>query len=544
LFCLAGLTFPACGGDDAPSTDGGTGPRYHLEVLDPPGDQIGLAFLAAAELRVRLSDRDGLPVRRHGVEFTIDGETDAAGSTLSTTALPTDDGGVAAVQVQAGGGRANFRVHASAIDAQPATFYVAVSDLGFARLTVTPRHQGFRPPPSFAAIDVRLYPGGQCALLDPTDPPASVYPPRTATAFDEAVTFQAVAGQEPHTLLGAGKSQAGAVLAAGCLELQGDQVRAGDLYFELPVTDRPATLAEYRISTTLDTRSLASAALPALQPWRLASCPSGPAQVLLDFSLARLPMGATRDALMAARTAPDPLGCRSGGLDGSLNPVITAAGAFVQVADAFPRSLESLSLTTRLRADGTHARHRLEGLSVDLGNGSIYTEDALASARPVVEAFGVPVVVMPSYALIEEHGLTLRPAWIFRAALEEGFLAPAGLPDLAGLAAALIASASTGSGATGCAAVSESACASSGLAPDCLTTACQAAVPDLAAALAAPFATMDAPGLDLVWQGQATVLDEDLDLIVEALTTGLWSGEIVLASGMTVGVTGGFSGEP
>ena len=53
---------------------------------------------------------------------------------------------------------------------------------------------------------------------------------------------------------------------------------------------------------------------------------------------------------------------------------------------------------------------------------------------------------------------------------------------------------------------------------------------------------LDVGGIDLAWQGVTTKIDNDIDFVAEALTGGLWSAEIAIASGEMIGVVGSFQG--
>src|SRR3972149_3054153 len=97
-------------GDDAPPPPPDAAPAMSREllVLTPPGDQIGLAFGAQAELRVRYVDPDSEPIEGARVDFALVSTT-TTGATLSAPSAATDATGIARVNVTAGAAAAPFR---------------------------------------------------------------------------------------------------------------------------------------------------------------------------------------------------------------------------------------------------------------------------------------------------------------------------------------------------------------------------------------------------------------------------------------------------
>jgi hypothetical protein len=114
MFYLAGLTFAgvACGsghGKNPGTPDGGTTGKASLEVLDPPGQEVGLAYGETVSLRVRFLDATGAPQAGVDVDFAISSGADAAGSTLSAGSDVTDGAGIARVDLVAGAQRRRSR---------------------------------------------------------------------------------------------------------------------------------------------------------------------------------------------------------------------------------------------------------------------------------------------------------------------------------------------------------------------------------------------------------------------------------------------------
>ena len=74
----------ACGGDDGSGPDGGS-ELSSLEVLTPPGDEIGLPFYGEVTLRVKYSDASGAPVPGAALAFElIASASEATGDRKST----------------------------------------------------------------------------------------------------------------------------------------------------------------------------------------------------------------------------------------------------------------------------------------------------------------------------------------------------------------------------------------------------------------------------------------------------------------------------
>jgi hypothetical protein len=576
---VAVLLAGACGNNGSPP--GGGSEPSSLQVLVPPGESIGLPFHGVETLRVLYSDPAGQPVARASVSFQLVTSASEAsgGSTVSATDITTNANGIAAVELVAGAERVNFRVQATADDAAPAVFYVAVSEEGFADLIAAPEHGGFRAADSFQSVELRLYRAGElaCADLDIDAPPESVFPLRALEGFGETVTYRNVGAGEPYTLIGWGAMEPeGARLAAGCVELTAGHVRAGSaIRFPLQVIDRiPALPTELALDSSFDTTPLADA-IAAAGPdvWPALDCPLGRAQLLIDCALdAEVPDGALDcqvggagdlvDDVEALRGAPGGGGCRPAGgpngdsldqlVEARLGPPWPEGAALAELLAARRAPLVSFRLSSRLEAGGSGSLgHRLERLSISSG-AEVAELDLVASDRPVVRQVA-PAVMDPvgGRLALGRHSFTID----YGRFAEEAFgllgLAPAGLEaEARTLGSALYQSVATET-QTGCAAFSTVVCTELGRAGGCLTAACAVAANQLDLLLDAWWQLLDGPGYDLALSGTALLRDTDADLVLDGLGAGdgvedlgAWTGAIRLTDGESIELSGSFTGEP
>ena len=558
-----------CGDDLRPPSDD-EGPRQSsLDILDPPGESIGLPFHGQAALRVLYRDADGDPITDAPVAFApVASATESTGgATISDSNVLTDGDGIAQVALLAGAEQVNFRVQASALDAAPALFYIAVSEGGFTDLTATPLHVGFRD--DLAEVEVRLYRIEEldCAGLDVDAPPDSVFPPRSLEGFGGAARYKNVTAGEGFTVVSWATAEPdGRPLSAGCVELDGAQVQAArPLAFPLPVTDRaPALPAALDIASLFD-------ATPLVQPgdvWAVLDCPSGRAQLLLDCALdAQAPDGdldcqvhgssALVADVEALRGPADSAGCRpadlpGGGatidatLDAAIGAPWPAGDALVDFLAARRAPFEAFALTSRLEAssDGGEVHHRLGVLSVSNGIAT-HELDLVDSDRAVVRQVA-PVAVDPvsGQLVVEAHQFTLDYGRFARAAFTALGLQPAGLAGRADdLGSALVQSVDDG-GTTGCAGLSSIVCGAAGRAASCLSASCQSARPVLDDLMTDWWRAIEAGGFDFTLSGSAALGDNDADLTIDALEGGSWTAALRLSSGADATCDGTFTTAP
>jgi hypothetical protein len=533
----------ACGDSGTPpghDGDAGSSTR-RLEIQVPPGDQLGLAFAETRTLRVRYYDVDATPLAGAEVSFAlvVGPGSDPAGAVLSAGVAVTDASGIASVDVTGGASVTSFRVQVEAENAPPVSFFVSVSNEGFAAVRARLVHEGDRAAADFTSVNARLYGGESCASLDPAAPPDSTFPVRTLELGAEAVYPQLPASL-PYTLLAWGTGAAGQLLASGCVELGAAQVVAGGtLRFDVPVVDRREQLAPaYALVSPLDLDALAARVLT-LDGWGAGRCPLGAAQLLLDFAIDALGPGASANALAGQRGTLGADGCRAATTATGAMALEARVTAGLASADAsFSTRAQTLTglfagLTLESRLDVRAHSHTLAAAHVVVGSKD-FRIDLVASARPVITAIDVAIGLglgaSPAVSL-GPHGFTLRLGSLLADAFAQFPPAP---PSDGRFGLELINDLSGPSSSTGCNALSQLACPPAGLVASCLASACTSSIPALDDALARPFVLSDGSGLDLSWSGVATGVDADLDLVAESLTPGVWSVTLTLGDQTTL----------
>jgi hypothetical protein len=550
-----------CGAGPVGSVDAGQSAR-RLEALNT--DSLGLAFGEQQIVEARYTGAGDRRLPGEKVSFFIVADTalgeTAAGASLSDAEVLTDEDGVARVSVTGGSTRSMFRVRATAAFAPAMTYYVSVSDAGFVALEVTPERAGFRPASDFGSVEIRLYASTCGAVLPPTaagQPPETPMPPRTATAFAETVQFPLLPADTGLAVLAWAPAPGGAILAAGCVDLAPAQLRpATTLRFGLAVPDVPLRFTTYRVTSLISLAPLFASLRG--EGWRVATCPRGAAQVILDCAIDALDPGDPADDcvivspgpvatdLLARRGAMDAEGCRPAtvaaqpSIDALVETALEAdaqaparalAGSAALLADL----LDEVQLISRLSPTGQSASHVLQAVTLELA-GVELTTILTDTARPVLAASATWDLVAGRWAL-GDHGFTLRLGPLAREAFAAGALVPAGIsadPDDLGSALVDAAEAST---LSGCAAVSSVACTAAARPADCLAAACSSARPMLDDLYDVPFTKLGAGGVDLALRGSAIGTDEDLDVTAEALLGGAWDATLTLDMG--VGIVAG-----
>jgi hypothetical protein len=548
----------ACGGG-ASDPDAGVDPdRPPILEIVAPGDSVGVAPGASAELRVRYLTADRAPIEAAAIAFSLVSTGSTGGATLSAATAPTDLGGEAAVTFHAGTDDVDLRVFADAPGAQT-VFYVSVSANGFATLDVTPSYAGARPVAELDRVELRLFRGdaAACDDLDPDEPPDSPLAPRTLPGWDETATWPSVAAREPYTLLVWGvHAVSQRAVSVACVELPDTAVPPTRARVALAVDDRPLEPADQRLVTRLDLAPLdaALAQRGAHRAWRILACPLGRGALILDWVIDALANDGVLDGsttqptgvagqIAARRGAPGGDGCRDAGLDATIDDAIDAGG-FPDGGTLAPRRAEllgELTLTSALVWTATtQARHRLIAAAA-AGARTVILAD---TDRPVLDAPVVTAVTRPGPVALGDHGFTLRTGTLLRDGFDATALAPAGLAGRAGdLGVALAGSARAGA-ATGCAAIDQLACAAAGAPAGCAAAACAVAAYALDGALAAWWRLADGVGLDLRWSGTAFVDDADGDLGLDPIDAGAWTATLILADGGEVAVAGELRAQP
>lgn len=563
-----------CGDEIPPATDAGE-PNKRLVILTPPGDDPGLSYNERVTLQVRYENDLAESVSGEPVEFslTADGPgEDTAGSTLSASSAIANADGVARVDLVAGAQDATFRVSVEARDAPTQYFYVEISDGGFARLRITPVHEGWRSLSSFGEVQVRLYRQSQvrCADLNIDELPLSLSPPRSLDEFGGTLEFQSVgAGRAQTVVAWAQAFGAQARVSMGCVELGAEQLPPGLIEFQLVVSDRPLLADDAPVFTSFDLSPIVEqlAQMNAFRPWRVLVCDAGPGQLLLDCAIDALVddgdvdcviAGASdlADRIAARRGQLDESGCRAledeqGGasLDAEVS-VLIAQGEYFPVEDALEVVLgirddidRGFALDSRLTTLGDHVfEHRLHALRAVTGSGEMFDLELAATDRPVLvqrpltASWRAPVFTLTTHAFTARYGAFKRRAFTALA------LAPLGLEKRATSLGSALAASVVADPLSGCAALSEHVCSGALESADCLLAACEQGALALDAALTAWWRAFDIDGFDLSIAGSLRARDDDGDRVIEAVEQAAdgepWTATITTVSGDVVALPG------
>jgi len=547
-FSLVALTvvWAGCSEPTSPPRPDG-GPAHALELLEPPGAQIGIKYNEGVDLRVRYrtDDAERAPVGGEVVRFAI--FDDPGGSTLASDRATTDGDGVATVRLTGGAQQTSFRVRATAADAPPVEFGVTVS-LAFVDIDVVLAGDA---PAGATRSTALLFTNASCSAIAVTAPPPQPLRQLTvASAPPTTIAFRFLLAKH-YAILGRVEDANGRALASGCVDVGAQAIPAGvAVTLTLPIEKTvPSVLGRYGLETTLQLG--ASEQATRLLAWRgVGPCPLGISTAMLDGIAARV-APSVASAIAAQRAAPDMTGCRpatkAGGgasLDAQLGALV--AGGPADLYDDLYADLLALIANTQLAStlelaangprpeDPPSARHTLDELRFGpLSGGGRQTLDLATTARTVLSADGIAVTLDDAAApdsvgvQLASHGFTLDLGAAWLEAFRELALAPRlplvmpQPPSVRALVEATFAVASRG-GKMGCAAVEDLVCGVTG-ASGCATTvapACSAVVDAEATALESAFA--DAPGLDFVVSGGATGVDSDGDLKVDALQSGMF----------------------
>lgn len=522
------MVVAGCGPGAGGPPDGG--PPLTLEVLDPPGAQIGLHYGKSVALRVayHTDDAEARPLTGQTVRFSIFG--DPAGSTLASDHATTDAAGVATVGLTAGQAEASFNVVASAVNAPDAQFDISVSKLDFVELDVALAWSG---PPT-TTLRALLYDDRDCSALPPAPTqPAPFRALSKANANQATLQFLNLLSKK-YAIVGRADSASGALDGYGCIDVGAELIPPGSVStLPLPLGAAVASpVGSYTLTSTV--QPAVARTQPVTHVWQtFGDCSYGAAQMLLDA------MGVTSN-----RDPVDTTGCRptsTTSLDKQLQDLLVAppmapAAALAYIADDVENITGVATLTSHLTVSAA-------------GPGSFVGEHALASASFSVGAnsksydlvqLGLPVVDVKDIAVgddgatltIGDHGFTVGWTTLWQQAfydLSLGVRFPTlGSPPIPSLVAAVVAVASR-NGKTGCAAVDDLVCTVTAGSGSCaLATPCANALAPLAATLAAPFAP--ASGVDLTLHGSAMPVDSDGDLVVDQLGAGVWTSPDLTAA--------------
>ncbi len=528
-----------CGGESTAISNRDGGPPKVLDLLDPPGAQIGLHYGQAIDLRVQYHETDSAKTAVRGaVRFRIFG--DPAGSTLSSDQESADDQGLATVRLTAGDAEASFKVTASADNAPDVAFEISVSKESFVALTAS---LTWSEPANLRAI---LYQSTSCAALGITEAaPSGEFRELSQSDVTSADLAFLNFSSRDLAVLGRAEDANGHLLGYACADLPKDLLPQGSTS-RIPLLLTPAIaspIGSYTLTTHLGSPVGSGIGQIATAPWHaFTGCENAPADVVLDAISATLTSGlksaieGTRGAAESDRCRPDSLSGGGDSLDKQLAALLTAGSPGAElsaIGDDLDSIVSSDILTSNLVLIGSPpssssanfaAIHTLNTLSKTL-NGITYELAIDTEALSTISASGIAVSAMGAQLTFSGHDFTagLAPFWgRALAALSLTSRVPTVLPsDAPHLVAAVIASASR-NGKTGCAAVEDLICTVTG-ASSCVgpvATACTSAIDTIGSGLTAGFAAPTS--FDLHLAGSVSAVDTDFDLAVDALQGGIW----------------------
>jgi hypothetical protein len=506
-----------------------------LEILDPPGTQIGLHYGQSVVLRVRYREDIAEKTAVRGqIRFAI--FDDPGGSTLSLDRAYTDGDGVASVTLTAGAAERSFRVRASANNASDAEFAISISQLDFVRLDLYLSDPDRISDHTLAAL---LFEEKHCTELESADslPPAQRRVQKSQVR-DATLTFFNLLSRD-YAVVGVAEDENGRVHAHGCAELGASLLPPGTRSaLPLPLLPVPiAVTRAFALSTTLfETQESAKV----MADWKSLACEYGAAARLLDLLSPHLQSslaGAIED--LRGRVGID--GCREAegvqggtsldaklealldvplGLASALPAVVADVGAFVKGAELDSRLAIHEGGNGFLLAD-----HTLEQVTIVDASTAKKSYPLNSLGLPILQDRGVGVTLQDTTLTLGAHDFTLGLPVVWKVAIETqaiGTRFPAILPPVLPNFVTAIFDVASYANQEGCAAIEALICenAATGDCIGAVAPACEAAEEELAATLVADLARPTT--FDFRLSGHATVVDSDRDLSAEALMDGTW----------------------
>jgi hypothetical protein len=569
LTFLFGVIQANCGdssSSDNHNNDGGVVERANLEIVPPPGQDIGLRPGGETTLRVRYTDVESTPIAGGQVDFALTG--DGGGATLRAPHATSGADGIAEMTLTAGFDEAAFHVDVTAEGAGTIRYAVAVSNAGFGGLTTGFENLGSRDASEFGDVVVHLYMDGSCADLDPAEL-GPAHKERTVTGLEETARFDFLPLDASYAVGAVGHDTDGSPISWGCVDLVEGQLSEGlILHVQLPLRDLYARpVDQYVLETELlmtidDSDTLRSG----VDRWvDLGDCPNDPAEAVTDCIVA---------ALEDPVTAPEYLDCTLQGTSGLALLVSDHRGlvtggcrsdedgqARVSVEKILTDALSGLTAVADLRGLGAGSIAPLESVVLHsvlellplAQPGTFAATHALQALRfpatpvevlvdltqmllPVREVTAVQVERMPDQPTtlaVADHSLTLRMPRMILRALVEGYLG--GVPGDTVLEAvqAVLAQMEpptwypVGDPLEACPLIDSYICNTINRTSGCVLDACQRALQALAIRLENGLTDAEHLGLDLTLaNGEAPLEDQDGDLEAESIGTvlmpGLW----------------------
>lgn len=458
---FSGLVLWGSGGGCGDSGKGGPGPdsgvvdRAYLEIVPPPGQDIGLRPGGEVLLRVRYVDEGHLPIAGGRVRFSLLGET--GGATLNAPYATSGADGLVEMGLKAGFDEAVFHVAVNADGAGTIRYAVAVSNAGFGALAVGVENLGTRDASEFGQVAMYLYLDGVCGELDPLDL-GSAHKERSIAALDETALFEFLPLDASYAVGGVGLDADGAPISWGCIDIVEGQLKEGlVLHARLPLRDLYASpVGHYLVETELAMSVLDSDTLSdGVDRWvDLGDCPNDPAEAVVDCVVA---------ALENPTTPPEDLDCSVSGTSGLALEVsdrrgVVAGGCRSDEDEQQQLSVEKLLMTAmvglpevaqlqslassgvaplefvelhsvmellRLEAPDTFSlTHTMYAVRFPITPVEVFV-DLDQMLLPVIEVSAVPVTREaghPATLAIGDHEMTIRMPRMLLKAFVEGYL--------------------------------------------------------------------------------------------------------------------------
>lgn len=563
------------GSGDNQNNDSGVVERANLEIVPPPGQDVGLRPGGEATLRVRYTDAESEPIAGGQVDFALTG--DGGGATLRAPHATSGADGIAEMRLTAGFDEAAFHVEVTAEGAGTIRYAVAVSNAGFGSLTTGFENLGSRDASEFGDVVVHLYMDGSCSELDPAEL-GPAHKERTVAGLEETARFDFLPLNASYAVGALGHDADGSPISWGCVDLVEGQLKEGlILHVQLPLRDlyaRPVGqyVLETELSMTIDDSDTLRSGV---DRWvDLGDCSNDPAEAVVDCIVA---------ALEDPVSAPEDLDCTLQGTSGLALEVSDHRGiisggcrsdedgqARVSVEKTLADALSGLSAVADLQglaAGGIAplesvvlhsvlellplaqpgmfaATHGLQAVGFPATPVEVLV-DLTQMLLPVREASAVPAARQsdqPTTLALADHSLTLRMPRMILRALVEGYLGGAPGDTVLQAVAAVLAQMEpptwypASDPLEACPLIDSYICNTINRTSGCVLDACQRALLALAIRLENGLTEAEHQGLDLTLaNGEAPLEDQDGDLEAESIGTvlmpGLWDLTLRFAGG-------------
>ncbi len=591
-----GCALASCsGGDGVARID--AGPALRLSVTPTP-DSVAIRPNESGLIVFRLTDGHNQPVPERVLRFLIvrtsatpPGEDSAKGAALSLDQGVTDENGEVLVQVIAGQATV-FHVRAQAANATEGRAVVQVRTATHAPVDVVPTLEKDETTSVITTIRLNFFERATCAELAAMPDRQSDFPERTL-AVDATTHYSAVAVDAPSAFAASALDDAGARVAAGCINLPSGSLQSkAVMLLTLPLrTLRPTPEGQFSVTSQLAFREPPRAGTTIAAAWTdLSDCPLDPAQLWLDCTI---------DALSGERVG-DPNDCRPGADEGLVGARLIALrgtliappgntkcrhrlgdlgkpGIDALTSDLFPtpappqvvalaaigraasnlidglRLLSTMTFSATSLQNRFTVEHRLRTLEIRVET-TVVPVDLVDLGLPLLLAHPVLAERSRSEIKLPAHSFTLRLGSATRYAFGKNALRARGLPtdalEFVSMLTNFATAIDSGNPLRGCAALDFVLCSQIEQARGCVAAACTAGLASLAAKLDEGFVSLDGDNLDFFIGGSGPLVDRNGDLMADAIgrvassgaLSGSWAGEVRARGGQSA-VSGTWSAE-